>query len=380
MATVIQEKIGKLNIVSTYMELMKASTAEDSIYIRTKETITDFVENAGSLSEREKADILTQTLSGMTTQITTTAMDMAMKIETENRDAPYALTKLRVDTELEDAQRKKVEYEKDLTQSSIEKMKADSAVSAIEGWKLQADLYRTYGYDVSDINTTTLVLNRNSVDKGNGLQVEAVKKAQADIYEKWSSTVRANGLVDVTQKSDGMLAGYSSDSDGMASAQTAVAKRQELAFDDNMRQHILNSSASMLGTMIGSSTFDTTEAYLPYINKWSTAADYLNTNHNAVAGTLTVTSWPASWPSTGGMTISGTSDGVVSKYVVTKLNGPENTVYINDRVLIDETKAFTVNVSQNDIDLINGTGTVTVSVSVIDDRGIRLSEKKQYTI
>jgi len=277
MATIIQEQVGELNIIPTYTELMKASTAEDSAYLRTKETITDFVVKSGSFTEREKAQIVSDTLSQVTIAITTHAMDVALKISTENRDAPYALTKLRVDTELADAQRRQMENQVDLTKAQISKMKADSAVSSISGWKLQADMYRTYGYDVSGMDTSTLVLPRQSVDKEIGKAWEENRMAQATVYDKWASAYRSNGVVSITQKTDGMLNDATGTSEGMALAQTRVAIRQERAFDDNMRQHVANSSATMLGTMLGSSVFDTEAAYGPYLTKWSTSIDYLNT-------------------------------------------------------------------------------------------------------
>lgn len=380
MAKVIKENVGGLNVINKYQELMKASTAEDSVYIKLKETVTDFVTTAEMLTEKEKAEIVSAALSGIATNITTHAMDVALKISTEERDAPYALTKVRVDTELTDAQRKKLEDEEDLTKAQIAKMEADAANSAINGWQIQANIWRDTGFNVSGMDTDTLILPHTGTISDYGAKHEAIRMGQAGVYDKWASTVRANGLVTINQNQDGMLTSNTADSVGMAYSQILVADRQRLAFDDNMRQHVLNSSSAMLGTMIGAATFDTAAAYDPYLTKWFNAADYLNTNHNEAAGAIVISAWPALW-TTAPFTITGTGTNIIGKNLTVKLVGQENTIYVTDDVyVVDQDGNISITVSQAMLDSITGIGEVIVSVSTIDSRGIRIASTNPYTI
>lgn len=263
-----QVLVGDIDITETYKKLMVASTGQDSIYIKAKETLIDYYTNSSGLTDAQKSTMLSQAIVDMSKEISSSAMQMALKIDTENRDAAYALTKLREDTKRVTAEIAKVEKDT---------LDADWAIKnrVMAGWKAQAELYRDYGVQTwSQTTTTDIIPQAGYIEYG--IKTETIKKAKADLYQGYATGYRNNGYVSVVLNADGSIAGTTAgDTNGLTAKQTAVAVRQEIAFDDNMRQHVVNSSASLMSTLLA------TEAsginYTPYLTKWTTAVDYLNT-------------------------------------------------------------------------------------------------------
>jgi hypothetical protein len=272
MATVLnteytQVAVGSVNIIETYKALMAASTGQDSVYIKAKETLNDSVGSLVGLSDNEKAKIIGETIAAIAKEITNSAMQMALKIDTENRDAPYALTKLKADTMMTMANVAKIEKETEIATTQ-------KWIATVTGWKAQAEAYRDYGVDVSALTSDTLVVPALSY-KDYGTKVEAMKKAKVDTYATYANSYRQNGKVNYTTNTDdGSFNTVTALNEGLTYWQTRVAERQKQGFDDNMRQHVANSSASMISMLLttGESGID----YNPYLLKWTTAADYLN--------------------------------------------------------------------------------------------------------
>jgi hypothetical protein len=198
---------------------------------------------------------------------------MALKIDTENRDAAYALTKLKEETRLTTAQVAKIEKDIELADKNV-------WIATVTGWKMQAEAYRDYGIQTWNQKETDMILAQTSyIDYGT--KVETLKKAKVDTYATYANSYRQNGIVNyTTNAADGSFATATADQHGLTYWQTGVAARQSQGFEDNQRQHVVNSSASMISMLL------TTEAsgidYSPYLAKWNTAADYLATNHPVV--------------------------------------------------------------------------------------------------
>jgi hypothetical protein len=265
--TYVPELVGNLDVIPIYKELMAASTGQNSVYIRAKETLVDLLATGG-LTSNEKATVISQTISTISSGMSAKAMDAAIKIATENRDSKYVLTKLREDTKLTTAQAAKVE-------SDIAKTDKDVEVTTIQGWKIQAELYRDYG-TISPAITTVIVPSNNYTDYG--VKVETLKKAKVDTFATYSNTYRTNGNVSYTaDATTGQFITVGGDTEGLTVAQTNVAIRQKQGFDDNQRQHVANSSASMIGLLL--STEASGINYEPYLASWTEATDYLNTTH-----------------------------------------------------------------------------------------------------
>jgi hypothetical protein len=98
----------------------------------------------------------------------------------------------------------------------------------------------------------------------------------ADTYAGYADSIMQNGDIGYTVGDKGNLLHAGLSDKGMMHAQARVADRNRIAFDDNMRQHVVNSSASMLAVMIGSEAFESSASYDPYIDQWCHAVGYLN--------------------------------------------------------------------------------------------------------
>lgn len=264
-----QVLVGNIDITDTYKKLMAASIGEGSVYIKAKETLNDYYATSSGLTDSQRAMMLSQTIAEMAKSITAESMQMALKIETENRDAKYALTKLKEDTRYVTAQIAKVEKDIELADTS-------KWVSTVAGWKAQAEIYRDYGIQGWEVTESTKVIPETAY-ADYGTKVETLKKAKVDTYATYANTYRQNGVVNYTTNEDGSFNTVTYDTHGLTYWQTGVAARQTQGFNDNMRQHIVNSSASMISMLL--STEASGIDYSPYLTRWNAAAEYLSADH-----------------------------------------------------------------------------------------------------
>ena len=266
--TYVPALVGDLDVISTYKELMEASTGQNSAYIRAKETLVDLLDK-GELKDVDKATVIAQTITGIATGITTHAMDVAVKIATENRNSKYVLTKMREDTKLTTAQAAKIEEE-------ILHIGTTKNIETMQGWKLQAELHRDYGVIPTSIALTSPLLGDAYADYGT--KVETLKKAKVDTYATYANSYRTNGKVNYTTNIlTGQFDAVAGDGYGLTVAQTNVAIRQEKGFDDNMNQHVVNSSASLAGLLLSTDQAALVPQAAEVIGRWNSAADNLIT-------------------------------------------------------------------------------------------------------
>lgn len=264
-----QVVVNDIDIIDTYKKLMEASTGQGSAYLRAKETLIDMYKSV-SMTDKAKADSIAQTISNIAINATNQAMEMAYKLETGKRDAVYALTKLKEDTRLTTAQVAKVE-------SDIANATADKDLKVMAGWKAQAELYRDYG--VSPWNYELLpTLLPTGAYSSYGIKVETIKMSQANVYNGYATAYRQNGVVLPTiDASTGWLTNTTTgDTNGLSYWQTQVAERQKQGFDDNARQHVANSSATMVSMLLSSEEAALVDDASAALAKWTTAVDYLN--------------------------------------------------------------------------------------------------------
>jgi len=264
-----QVLVNKINIIDTYKELMEASTGQGSAYLHAKETLVDVYKNS-SITDKMKAEIIANTISSISINITNQAMEMAYKLEKENRDAEYVLTKLKEDTRLTTAQIVKIE-------SDIENVDADKDLKIMAGWKAQGELYRDYGVSTWDYGLMPTILP-NGAYSAYGTKVETIKMSQANVYNGYATAYRQNGVVlPAIDGATGWLTNATTgDATGLSYWQTQVAERQKKGFDDNTRQHVANSSATMVSMLLSSEEAALVDDASAALAKWTTAVDYLN--------------------------------------------------------------------------------------------------------
>ena len=344
-------------VIEYYKELMDASTAQDSIYLKAKETLTAILDEAG-LDNREKSSILSQTIASMVSGLSSQAMQGAIDLAKDDRDAEYVLAKLCADTELSQAQ-------KDKLIADTANVVADTNNRIAQGWLAQAQLFRDYGVIPDNLTYTHEELDSIDYDVDYGTKHESIRLAQGNVYNTYANAYRQNGLVTLAYNADGSLAGTTSaDTEGLTYWQTRVAERNESAFDDNMRQHVANSSATLMSMLL--STDASGIDYSPYLNRWTESIEYLNTTLDATAGTITNITIPTISLTTGG-TIEGETTninaGTAVSVEISIVDG--GTTYRSTTIVgivqLDGTWSAIFDGSAVD-DLIAGTGTVTSSV------------------
>ena len=278
-----QVTVNDIDIIDTYKKLMAASTGQGSVYLRAKETLIDLVAK-GQLSETDKAALIAKHITDLSTGLSAQAMEMAFKIDKENRDTPYILTKLREDTKLVTANVAKTEADTADTESSA-KLKVYS------GWKTQADLYWDCGITAYTLSTTQDIMPELAYDKDFGIKRQTISKAQADVYTTLATNYRQNGSLEISSTgnvfpNNNLPVGLSIVQEavggtptaaelGLTYEQTLVAERQIKGFDDNMAQHVVNSSASMISMLLATEEASLVDEATSAWTVWKAAATRL---------------------------------------------------------------------------------------------------------
>jgi len=306
-------------VLELYQALMKASTDKDSIYLKAKETLQAILYDA-ELDAREKANILSQTIASMVNGMSAQSLQAAIDLAKDDRDAEYVLSKLCSEIGLIDQQKLKLI-------ADTANVEEDTKLKIAQNWRMQAELHRDYGIIPDNLDFAHEVLDNIDYDETYGTKYESIRLAQANVYTGYAQAYRQYGLVDVNVDTAGLLANTTTaDTDGLVYWQTRVAERNEEGFDDNMRQHVANSSATMISMLLSSeqSGID----YSPYLSNWSNAITYLNTTKNQTAGAVLITVF-ASLSIGTGRTVTGTTSNIpagssVTVYATSTLAG--NTV------------------------------------------------------
>ena len=263
-----QVLVNDLDVVEIYKELMEASVGQGSVYLKAKETLTE-IYNDVNITDPDKAGMIAQTISTIATGITSQAMNAAIDLAKDKRDSKYTLTKLKEDTRLVTASVAKVE-------ADIENMDADRDNKILAGWKAQGELYRDYGVSTWDYTLLPTVLPVGAYSTY-GTKVETIKMSQANVYNGYATAYRQNGTVLPVIDGNGWLTtGTTGDATGLNYWQAKVAQRQEQGFDDNTRQHVANSSATMVSMLLSSEEAALVDDASAALAKSTTAVDYLN--------------------------------------------------------------------------------------------------------
>ena len=274
------EIIGDLNVTSIYKELMVASTGQGSTYIKAKETMLEYFTTV-NLSEIQKAEMLSNLVVSIAGQTTAHMLDIAVKVATENRDAPYILGKTRAETELAQSQKLKIDNDAKTSAAQTKKLEADINATIINGWKTQADIVTKNGINMSTQTISNPILSSTSVSNELAIDYVQAKNVVASTYTALSSSCLKDGFTTVTTTaSTGEITGLTNNtvySSILTGAQINVAVRQKQGFDDNMRQHAANSAANTIGLMI--STENTALISQSLYDSWDAALGYLVINH-----------------------------------------------------------------------------------------------------
>lgn len=267
------------DVLEIYKKIMDASTGQNSVYLKAKDTLLQILNDANITADK-KGEIVAQTIASMVNGITAQSMQAAIDLAKDKRDAPYALTKLREDTKAVTAGVAKLEED-------TKAIEAEVNLKRFQGWQMQGVIKRDLGIDAHDLSKDTVMVPIGEYHE-EGIKVETIKQAQANTYGAYAGAFRSHGYVDLDVQNDGSLGALTVGStaqgkEGLTYWQTRVAERQEQGFDDNMRQHVANSSATMISMLL--STEASGINYEPYLNDWTIAINYLNESDGNVINT-----------------------------------------------------------------------------------------------
>jgi hypothetical protein len=264
----------ELGVMEYYNQLMKESVGKDSLYIRTKETLEAMFKD-GQMKDPDKSAIIGKALVDITVQLSAQAMNTALAIAKEERDAVYTLTKLKEDTLLVQANRQKISA--DIDNSNDAKISAVSK-QTIDGWKVQADMRSDNGLVLTGLNTLVNKILPETAFKAKGSKYEQTQQMKSSVYATFAKSFRESGVVswslDPNSGKVASITDVAPTTPGLTKAQENVAIRQKTAFDDNMVQHSANSSANMIGLLLSSNQQG--NITLADATKWRTAVNYLN--------------------------------------------------------------------------------------------------------
>lgn len=268
--------------IPLYQKLMKVATEDCSIYEKTKETLLATLDTAG-IDAREKAKVTTEVLTSMVAGLSAQSLEAAITMSKTDIEMPYTLAKLCLEAEMVEAQVKLTDAQIKLTEAQIKKIEAEikdmdwsKNLRIAQGWLVQAQLHRDYGVIPNVLTYKHETLLNLDYDEDYGSKAAEIAQTKAATYVAYATSWRNNGEVYPEIEKSGILRSAAATDTGLVYQQTKVAERQIKGYDDNMRQHVANSSAAFLAMLIGGDADIPAATLTQYIGEWNKAVDWLN--------------------------------------------------------------------------------------------------------
>jgi hypothetical protein len=243
----------ELDVADKYETLVRQSLSGTSAYIRAKETIQDLVDS-GAIDEAKKAEIISNVVSGIINNITSSSMSTAM--QWANAEKEIALKKLELEKQLDILSEENL-----LKQAQIDQIKNTIRLAKVESKRM----YGTASFDsndnilslasdgkvykdmeLTDANIGKTADERALINQKVQESYAAVHKIVADTYVNYGNYTYT-GLTD---------SGVTNVSPNHGSYKTLSDTQQEIAIEQakgyvyNAWANALTGSASMLGTAI----------------------------------------------------------------------------------------------------------------------------------
>jgi hypothetical protein len=193
--TYTPDPVNDLQVIPIYEGLMIASTNEDSIYIKAKESMLDYL-NDSDLNSREKAQMLSDLISKLALEMSASALNGAIKIALENQENDYKIGKMHEDILMSIQQRDKIAT--DIAKLEVEKeiAEANKAHASVQNWQLQAKIYREEGVDTRNLNANSnITLPETTIFDTTGTSYHAMQKVRTDGLNLLHQMVRNYGVL-----------------------------------------------------------------------------------------------------------------------------------------------------------------------------------------
>lgn len=215
----------QIDVLSKHRLLVQEALSDESIYVRTREVMSELI-NDGSLSSGEKAKIIANALASMTSSMTASAMDSALRWATAEQDMiiKNVETSAKINAVLAEISK---------SEKELEILNVDKKIK-------QAQSIRLYGTPTLDNKGNVLSLSDD------GKEFEAIKL----IKEEQLNAQKSRAKVD----DDLITAGKNRT---MIEKQTDLYVRQTLGFDDNKYQKLFDSQIQSWALMYSSGMLET---------------------------------------------------------------------------------------------------------------------------
>ena len=227
-----------LDVISKYKKLMTGSLGEDSLYERSKKTIFELSKDL-NMTEKERMDIVAGQITQMTVGITGNAMAQGLAWAKEDATIGYQTAKLKAEATLTQGKAETEMFTKCKVENEAELICAN-ITATIAGSIRENGKVRTYR-DGSTCAPASLY--------DEGLKYEQTLQVEGSTYQILADAYRKSGIVQIGVE-NGTTKGIAADREGHTQAQTDVAHRQILSFEDSKRNHAVNASSQTIGQMI----------------------------------------------------------------------------------------------------------------------------------
>jgi len=250
---------GSLNVIEKYEDLMKATIAEDSLYMRTKETFYELFKDL-DLDSEEKARMVSESMAQLAGSMSGASMQTALAWAKEERDGEYNLTILH-------GQALKAQADVLLTKAMICEMESKTDNLCAQREVMLAGSMRENGrvatYDTEDTCKPVLLMDE-------GLKYHQTEMVKGQRYGILSDTYMKNGRVVID--SDGIP--VDTDGAGKMSEDIRFSIRQRISFEDSKRNHAANASSQMISGLLAAEVM--TDEHQSLVDQWVQAMSYLN--------------------------------------------------------------------------------------------------------
>ena len=245
----------ELDVLNRYTKLMQTSMGSESLYARTKETL-DVTFKQYNINAVDRATVLSQVLSNLSTSLSTSSMDTALRWATAEKD--LYLRKLEAGRNL------------DILDNQIKESAAAADKMAYDSIAVQAETIRMMGtpsvvdgkvisledsgkvwqdIQVSKVQQVNLDKEGNLLDSRLKESYSAIHKTVADTVTNlgaWTYSVGENGIS--TAPTQTPILGNTPLSD----IQKIIAQEQAKGYSFNAWSNAVTASAGMIGTVVAS--------------------------------------------------------------------------------------------------------------------------------
>lgn len=263
-----------LDVLEKFECLMKEAVSSESVYIRTKETITQYFKDS-SLNSNDKANAIASILGTMSSSVTGAAMQTALQWASTERD--LALRKLELAKQLDildaektlkDAQADKLQYDSIAVQAETIRVMGKPLVVAGEVKSLE-DAGKIWQDIQIGIQQERNLKEEETLIKAKQKESYAgVQKALADSivnYGAWNYTISEAGITNAPIKTANTVV-------PLSDAQRMIAQEQAKGYAYNAWANAVTASAGMIGTAMASEA----EVDQSFKTLWSNGVGKLN--------------------------------------------------------------------------------------------------------